>query len=98
MKPRPSSTPYSPAASGTGIRRRHDSGTCRRTCGRIRAPRASPTAAASATAAAAASAAGRPAPSASPTSARPPNVATPPASAPAENATHAATLVRMRPA
>ena len=98
MKPRPSSTPYRPAASGTGIRRRHDSGTWRRTCGRIRAPRASPTAAASATAAATASAAGPPAPSASPSSASPPNVAAPPASAPAEKVTHAATVVRMRPA
>ena len=36
VKPSPSSTPYRPAASGTGSTRRHDSGTWRRTCGTIR--------------------------------------------------------------
>ena len=52
VKPSPSSTPYRPAASGTGMTRRQDSGTWRRTWGMIRAPFASPAAAASATSAA----------------------------------------------
>ena len=98
VKPRPSSTPYRPAASGTGSTRRHDSGTCRRTCGTIRAPRASPTAAVTAIAAATTAAPVPPEPSASPSFASPPNVSTPPASAPSVNVKQATSVVRSRPA
>ena len=78
--------------------RRHDSGTCRRTCGTIRTPRASPIAAAIATAAATAAAPVPPAPSHCPSSPSPPNVITPPTSAPAVNVAHAISVVRSRPA
>ena len=84
VKPRPSRTPYSAAAAGTGRMRRHDSGTCRRTCGTIRRPAASPIA--QTTSAAIASATTGPS-SVVPSQARPPKVIAPPASAPAVKVT-----------